>query len=320
MQTCVAAAGGRVPVVANVGDCSTKLAVDHARRAAAAGADALALTPPYYYLNSQGELMDHFRAVRTAVDLPLLVYNIPQTVKTQFEVATVLSLAEEGTVVGMKDSQNDLDWDRTLIAGLRERDVPFRLFLGTRSLIDAGMLLGACGAIPGTANVTPAWSVAAYEAAARGDFATAAQWQERLLTALPLLSLVTGGSGNANSIGSKLLKVLGVIEHATMAAPLRSPSADQARAQGPGRDRARHHGRAPPLAKRRVIPDEQRVAEFVQAIELPGPWRASRPSAFRRAQDWETATTPQIVDQRRELRVLTPSTTKPTQKVLTAGS
>ena len=60
VQTCVEAAGGRVPVVANVGDCSTKLAVDHARRAAAAGADALALTPPYYYLNSQGELMDHF--------------------------------------------------------------------------------------------------------------------------------------------------------------------------------------------------------------------------------------------------------------------
>ena len=245
VQTCVAAAGGRVPVVANVGDCSTKLAVDHARHAAAAGTDALALTPPYYYPNSQGELMDHFRAVRTAVDLPLLVYNIPQTVKTQFEVATVLSLAEEGTVVGMKDSQNDLDWDRTLIAGLRERDVPFRLFLGTRSLIDAGILLGACGAIPGTANVTPAWSVATYEAAAQGDFATAAQWQERLFTALPLLSLVNGGSGNANSIGSiKLaLKVLGVIEHATMAAPLRSPSAE----------------------------DEQRVAEFVQAIELPAP-------------------------------------------------
>ena len=245
VQTCVAAASGRVPVVANVGDCSTKLAVDHARRAAAAGADALALTPPYYYPNSQGELVEHFRAVRTAVDLPLLVYNIPQTVKTQFEVATVLSLAEEGTVVGMKDSQNDLDWDRTLIAGLREREVPFRLFLGTRSLIDAGILLGACGAIPGTANFTPAWSVATYEAAAQGDYAAAAQWQERLFTALPLLDLVAGGSGNANSIGSiKLaLKVLGVIEHATMAAPLRSPSTE----------------------------DEQRVAEFVQAIKLPVP-------------------------------------------------
>ena len=245
VQTCVAAAGGRVPVVANVGDCSTKLAVDHARRAAAAGADALALTPPYYYLNSQGELVEHFRAVRTAVDLPLLVYNIPQTVKTQFDVATVLSLAEEGTVVGMKDSQNDLDWDRTLIAGLREREVPFRLFLGTRSLIDAGILLGACGAIPGTANVTPAWSVATYAAAAQGDYAAAAQWQERLFTALPLLDLVAGGSGNANSIGSiKLaLKVMGVIEHATMAAPLRSPGTE----------------------------DEQRVAEFVQAIKLPVP-------------------------------------------------
>ena len=228
VQTCVAAAGGRVPVVANVGDCSTKLAVDHARRAAAASADALALTPPYYYLNSQGELMDHFRAVRTAVDLPLLVYNIPQTVKTQFEVATVLSLAEEGTVVGMKDSQNDLDWDRTLIAGLRERDVPFRLFLGTRSLIDAGILLGACGAIPGTANVTPAWSVATYEAAARGR--------------LCHRCTVAGASAHRAPAPEPRHRRLRKCELHRQ---------HQARAQGPGCDRARHHGRAPPLAKRR---------------------------------------------------------------------
>ena len=169
MQTCVEAAGGRVLVVANVGDCSTKLAVDHARRAAAAGADALALTPPYYYLNSQGELVEHFRAVRTAVDLPLLVYNIPQTVKTQFEVATVLSLAEEGTVVGMKDSQNDLDWDRTLIAGLREREVPFRLFLGTRSLIDARHPARRLRGDTRHGQLSPpAWSVATYEARRAG--------------------------------------------------------------------------------------------------------------------------------------------------------
>ncbi|MAG35771.1 MAG: dihydrodipicolinate synthase family protein [Dehalococcoidia bacterium] len=245
VQTCVEAAGGRVPVVANAGDCSTRLALDHARRALGAGVDALALTPPYYYLNSQEELKAHFRAVRSAVDLPLLVYNIPQTVKAEMDVGTVLSLAEEGTVVGMKDSQNDLDWDRTLVAGLRERNVPFRLFVGTRSLIDAGILLGGCGAIPGPSNAAPAWCVATYEAAAEGDYAEARRRQERLLTVGPLLGLASGGSAQANAIGSiKLaLKVMGVIEHATLAAPLRSPSAE----------------------------DEQRVAEFVQAIGLPVP-------------------------------------------------
>src|SRR5579859_1332111 len=77
----------RVPVIANIGDSSTALALRHARHAVSAGADALALTPPHYYPHSMDEMLTHFRALKEAFpDLPLLIYNIPQTVKVKMKI------------------------------------------------------------------------------------------------------------------------------------------------------------------------------------------------------------------------------------------
>ena len=67
----VATVADRVPVIAGIGDCSTRLAVHHGNLAAEAGADAIALTPPYYYSTSQSELLEHFRRLRAEVDAPL---------------------------------------------------------------------------------------------------------------------------------------------------------------------------------------------------------------------------------------------------------
>lgn len=227
----VEAVAGRVPVVANVSDCSTQLAIRHARRAAAAGADALAATPPYYYPHSMDEVVDHFRAIRAAVDRPLLIYNIPQTVKVRMEVGTTVRLAEEGTCVGIKDSQNDLQWFRAVALQTRSRAPQFRLLIGTASLIDAAIQVGGHGAIPGIANVAVRECVAAYEAAARGDFAAAAQAQEAALRYEALGRIADGGSPNA-AIFSALKHTLvrwGVIAHPTVARPLRPLTADEQR-------------------------------------------------------------------------------------------
>src|SRR5947208_1574903 len=172
---------GRVPVIANIGDSSTGLALRHARHAVNAGADALALTPPHYYPHSMDEMLTHFRAMKQAFPaLPLLVYNIPQTVKVKMTLQTTLQLAREGTVQGIKDSQNDLRWFRMLATSIREDGLEdrFRLFLGTRILIDAALVIGAHGAIPATSNVAPAAAAEAWEAAVRGDLALAARAQE----------------------------------------------------------------------------------------------------------------------------------------------
>ncbi|HEV2125829.1 MAG TPA: dihydrodipicolinate synthase family protein [Chloroflexota bacterium] len=223
--TCVENTTGRVPVVANIADCGTKLTIEHGKRALRAGADAVAATPPYYYLNSQDELLDHYRAIREAVDAPLFVYNIPSTVKTKVEVDTIVTLAAEGTVVGVKDSQGDMDFARSLVTQAKARGAALRVFLGTRSLIDAAILLRSDGCIPGLANVAPRACVDAYKAATQGDWSASADAQARAVATLALGRTIKGSVQAANLGGMKAaLKAMGIIAHSRLSAPLRSPT------------------------------------------------------------------------------------------------
>jgi 4-hydroxy-tetrahydrodipicolinate synthase len=179
-------------------------------------------------VNSQDELLDHYRAVRAAVDLPLLVYNIPQTVKTKLDVPTVLTLASEGTVVGIKDSQNDLDWFRQVMTATHERGLAFRGFLGTRILIDAGIVAGADGAIPGISNVVAGDCVAVYDAAIRGDWTTANERTKRVLAAQKIINLAKGSPNSSSFSGMKaMLKALGVLSSARVRLPLRTVGPDE---------------------------------------------------------------------------------------------
>jgi len=232
IQATVEEVAGRVPVIANIGDSSTGLALRHARHAVEAGADALALTPPHYYPHSMDEMLTHFRAMKEAFpDLPLLVYNIPQTVKVKMSVATTLQLAREGTVQGIKDSQNDLRWFRMLAVAIRGDGLEdqFRLFLGTRILIDAALVIGAHGAIPATSNVAPAAAAEAWEAAVRGDFTLSARAQEVVMRYEDLAGVARGGSPDAASYSSmkNILCDWGIIDSARLMRPLRDFSEDE---------------------------------------------------------------------------------------------
>jgi 4-hydroxy-tetrahydrodipicolinate synthase len=232
IQATVEEVAGRVPVIANIGDSSTGLALRHARHAVEAGADALALTPPHYYPHSMDEMLTHFRAMKEAFpDLPLLVYNIPQTVKVKMSVATTLQLAREGTVQGIKDSQNDLRWFRMLALAIRGDGLEdqFRLFLGTRILIDAALVIGAHGAIPATSNVAPAAAAEAWEAAVRGDFTESARAQEVVMRYEDLAGVARGGSPDAASYSSmkNILRDWGIIDGARLTRPLRDFTEDE---------------------------------------------------------------------------------------------
>ena len=232
IQTTVEQVAGRVPVIANIGDSSTGLALRHARHGVEVGADALALTPPHYYPHSMDEMLTHFRVVKEAFpDLPLLIYNIPQTVKVKMTVATTLQLAREGTVQGIKDSQNDLRWFRMLAVAIRGDGLEdqFRLFLGTRILIDAALVIGAHGAIPATSNVAPAAAAEAWEAAVRGDFTQSARAQEVVMRYEDLAGVARGGSPDAASYSSmkNTLRDWGVIDSARLMRPLREFGEDE---------------------------------------------------------------------------------------------
>jgi 4-hydroxy-tetrahydrodipicolinate synthase len=223
---------GRVPVIANVGDSSTGLALRHARHAVQAGADALACTPPHYYLHSMDEVITHYRTLKVAFpDTPLFIYNIPQTVKVKMTLEATLQLAREGTVSGIKDSQNDLQWFRSLASAIRQegRESEFRLFLGTRTLIDLGILAGAHGAIPANSNVVPRACAMAYESAMAGDWAGARSAQALATRYDDLAEVARGGSANAATLSSlkHVLRSWGIIDDPTVARPSRSLTSDE---------------------------------------------------------------------------------------------
>jgi 4-hydroxy-tetrahydrodipicolinate synthase len=223
---------GRVPVIANVGDSSTALALRHARHAVDAGADALACTPPHYFPHSMDEVMTHYRTLKLAFpEQPLFIYNIPQTVKVRMTLEATLQLAREGTASGIKDSQNDLQWFRTLAAAIREerRESQFRLFLGTRTLIDVGVVAGAHGAIPANSNVVPRACVMAYESAVAGDWAGARAAQALATRYDDLAEVARGGSANAATLSSlkHVLRTWGIIDDPTVAQPSRSLTPDE---------------------------------------------------------------------------------------------
>jgi 4-hydroxy-tetrahydrodipicolinate synthase len=130
----------------------------------------------------------------------------------------------EGTVQGIKDSQNDLTWFRQLVQGIRLRprvEVPH---VRHGMLIDAGAVIGAHGAIPGTGNVAPAAAAEAWEAAARGDWQLAERAIEVVGRYEELVDIARGGSPVAASFASMktVLQEWGIIESRRLMRPLRS--------------------------------------------------------------------------------------------------
>jgi len=231
IRTTVEAVRGRVPIIANIGDASPRLTLEHARRAAGLGVDAIAATPPYYYPNNEDELDAYYRQIREAVDLPLLLYHIPQTVKVRVTPPFVRKLARDGVIVGLKDSQNDLEWYRRVLFNARQDGVDLRCFLGTTGLIDVAVYAGGAGAIPGISNVTAGTCVGAYEAARAGNLAEATRHQDRVIAAANLGTVVKGASMTGSNFASMkaYLVARGIIKTAACRAPFRAPTEEEAR-------------------------------------------------------------------------------------------
>lgn len=216
---------GRVSVLTGISETSTNRAVAQGLRAKAAGCDAVVLASPYYHLNSQSEIIAHFRAVQQAIGLPIMAYDIPVLVKVKLEPRTVITLAHEGTIIGLKDSSGNLEQFREVIMGTKQ--LPnFKIFTGSETLVDVALLLGAHGVVPGVGNVVPRDYANLYAAAKRGDWAEAGRIQEKVYAFF--FQLIKQGtahmSGSASALGGfkSALKALGVIAHTTMYAPMSS--------------------------------------------------------------------------------------------------
>jgi 4-hydroxy-tetrahydrodipicolinate synthase len=224
LEAVVAAVRGRVPVLAGILDTSTSRCIENGLVARAAGVDALVLAPIYYYRASQAELVEHFRAVKAAVELPVLAYDVPTAVNVKLELSTITQLAAEGVIAGLKDSSGATEAFRRVLLATRGSD--FRAFTGSELIVDACLWMGAHGSVPGLGNIFPAEYVRVYELGRAGEWAQAAAIQERLLACFYEL-IAQGDPGysvSASALGGFKtgLKLKGAIRSTRLAAPLHS--------------------------------------------------------------------------------------------------
>jgi 4-hydroxy-tetrahydrodipicolinate synthase len=178
VELCVDVAKGRVPVVAGAGSNSTEEAIDFTRHAKQAGADAALVVTPYYNKPTQEGLYQHYRAIAEAVDLPIIIYNIPARCVIDMSVATMARLAKLPNIVGVKDATNDL------ARPLRTRTAigpEFSILSGEDVTAVAFMGQGGDGCISVTANVAPRACADMHQAWRRGETAAAMKINERLL-------------------------------------------------------------------------------------------------------------------------------------------
>jgi 4-hydroxy-tetrahydrodipicolinate synthase len=152
VELCVEAAAGRVPVIAGTGSNSTEEAVSLTRHAKRAGADAALVVTPYYNKPTQEGLYAHYRAIHDAVDLPLIVYNIPGRSVVDMTPETMGRLARLPNVVGVKDATADIVRPLLTHAACGEG---FRQLSGEDANALAFLAHGGHGCISVTANVAP---------------------------------------------------------------------------------------------------------------------------------------------------------------------
>jgi 4-hydroxy-tetrahydrodipicolinate synthase len=166
-RTCRLVAG-RVPVLAGITDTSFVEAVSLSRWAAECGAQALVVSAPYYFPNSQPELLEYVQHLAPELPLPLFLYNMPTHTKTIFEVETVRRAMQIPNIVGLKDSSANMIYFHRLIELLPERP-DWSLFIGPEELLAESLLLGGHGGVCGGANLQPRLYVDLYEAGVAGQ-------------------------------------------------------------------------------------------------------------------------------------------------------
>jgi 4-hydroxy-tetrahydrodipicolinate synthase len=171
-------AAGRIPVIAGTGANSTTEAVELARFAQKAGAVAHLSVVPYYNKPTQEGLYRHFRSIAEAVELPLILYNVPGRTVADLANDTALRLAEVPNIIGVKDATGSIDRACELI----ERAPPdFALYSGDDMTAAAFILLGGHGTISVTANVAPGAMHEMCAAARAGDARTTREINARLV-------------------------------------------------------------------------------------------------------------------------------------------
>ena len=176
-EAVVREAGGKVPVIIHVGAINTGDSVELARHAEKIGADGIGVITPFFFKPDLEGLMVHYRLIAEAVNIPVLIYNIPQM--TDFNVTPKIfrRLCTIDNIVGIKDSSGNLSQIQELIETAPK---PVTVINGADGILLAALLVGADAEISGTANAFPELLVELYESFKEGDYKQALKLQRRV--------------------------------------------------------------------------------------------------------------------------------------------
>ncbi|MCE7916121.1 MAG: 4-hydroxy-tetrahydrodipicolinate synthase [Nitrosomonas sp. PRO5] len=177
IRTAVTHAAGRIPVIAGTGANSTREAIELTVFSKNAGADACLSVAPYYNKPTQEGLYQHFKAIAEAVDIPMILYNVPGRTVVDISNDTALRLAQIPGIVGIKDATGNIARGCDLLQRVPDN---FAVYSGDDATALALLLLGGHGTISVTANVAPRLVHEMCAAAFVGDLARAREINTRL--------------------------------------------------------------------------------------------------------------------------------------------
>jgi 4-hydroxy-tetrahydrodipicolinate synthase len=192
---------GRLPVYAGTGLPGTEETIRLSREAAKIGANALSVITPYFAALSQDELYGHYAALADAVDVPVILYNIPARTGVSIAVETVEKLKNHGNIAGIKDSSGNFDTILQLIERTGDR---LAVLSGNDSLVLWTLQAGGKGGVCGIANLFPRTMVSIYELWQAGKFEEAKKAQDSIRAIRDCFKL-----GNPNTIVKLAVNLLG---------------------------------------------------------------------------------------------------------------
>lgn len=193
-------AGGRIPVIVNIAESTTRKAIDIARRSARQGADGLMLLPPMQYSADDREVVTYYKTVADSMDLPILVYNNPVDYGIEITLDMFEELIEHDNIQAVKESTRDLTNVTRMINRFGDR---IKIMCGVDTLAMEAMTMGACGWVAGLVCAFPEETVAIYQLIQDGRYEEA---RDIFRWFLPLLEL---------DINSKLVQNIKLAEVAT---------------------------------------------------------------------------------------------------------
>lgn len=178
-ETCVEAVAGRAPVVAHIGEVSTRETIRLGQQIAKSGVDAVSVITPWFVPLKQDELVSHYTAIADALSVPVFLYNIPARTGNTIEPQTARQLAAHGNIIGIKDSAGSYESLKGFLDAVKGID-GFNVLNGPDSLIHQGFVDGCSACISGLANVAPREINAIWSTFQAGDIEASRLAQENV--------------------------------------------------------------------------------------------------------------------------------------------